>query len=53
MTQNRLWFAEYAGNAIGMLDPKTEQDQGVGVPTPWSQPYDVVPTRTARPGPAR
>src|SRR5438445_4565012 len=22
--QGRLWFAEYGGNAIGMLDPKTE-----------------------------
>jgi streptogramin lyase len=22
--QNRLWFAEHSGNAIGMFDPKTE-----------------------------
>ncbi len=39
---NRLWFAEYAGNAIGMFDPKTEQVQEWVLPTPWAQPYDVV-----------
>ncbi|MGZ3348961.1 MAG: Vgb family protein, partial [Xanthobacteraceae bacterium] len=40
--QNRLWFAEYAGNAIGMFDPKTEKIQEWVLPTPWGQPYDVV-----------
>jgi virginiamycin B lyase len=39
---NRLWFAEYAGNAIGMFDPKTEQVQEWVLPTTWAQPYDVV-----------
>ena len=40
--QDRLWFAEYAGNAIGMFDPKTEQIKEWVLPTPWAQPYDVV-----------
>ena len=39
---NRLWFAEYGGNAIGMLDPKTGKIQEWVLPTPWGQPYDVV-----------
>ena len=41
-SQNRLWFAEYGGNAIGMFDPKTERIQEWVLPTPWSAPYDVV-----------
>ena len=41
-SQDRLWFAEYAGNAIGMFDPKTEHIQEWVLPTPWSAPYDVV-----------
>src|SRR5262249_47472128 len=40
--QNRLWFAEYDGNAIGMLDPKTKKIKEWGMPTPWSNPYDVM-----------
>jgi streptogramin lyase len=39
---NRLWFAEYAGNAVGMFDPSTKQIKEWVVPTPWAQPYDVV-----------
>src|SRR5262245_31277433 len=39
---NRLWFAEYAGNAVGMFDPTTKQIKEWVVPTPWAQPYDVV-----------
>ena len=35
--QNRLWFAEYAGNAVGMFDPKTEQIKEWVLPTPWGQ----------------
>jgi virginiamycin B lyase len=43
--QGRVWFAEYAGNAIGMFDPTTQKIQEYKVPTPWSQPYDVAPTK--------
>jgi streptogramin lyase len=43
--QGRVWFAEYAGNAIGMFDPTTQKIQEYKVPTPWSAPYDVVPTK--------
>ena len=40
--QNRLWFAEYGGNGIGMFDPKTDAIKEWRLPTPWSAPYDVV-----------
>jgi len=40
--QNRLWFAEYGGNGIGMFDPKTDTIKEWQLPTPWSAPYDVV-----------
>ncbi len=43
--QNRLWFAEYGGNAIGLFDPTTETIKEWKLPTPWSAPYDVVSTR--------
>ena len=43
--QNRLWFGEYGGNAIAMLDPKSETISGWRLPTPWSAPYDAVPDR--------
>jgi len=39
--QNRLWFGEYAGNAIGMFDPKEERIRE-WVLSPWSNPYDVM-----------
>ena len=42
---NRLWFAEYAANRIAMFDPTTEQIKEWKLPTAWSQPYDVVPTK--------
>jgi virginiamycin B lyase len=45
--QGRVWFAEYAGNAIGMFDPTTQKIQEYKVPTAWSAPYDVVPTKGA------
>jgi virginiamycin B lyase len=45
--QGRLWFAEYANNAIGMFDPVTEKIQEWKVPTPWANPYDVVPSKGA------
>src|SRR4029079_5745838 len=40
--QDRLWYAEYAGNAIGMVDFKTKQAKEWVLPTPWAHPYDVV-----------
>src|SRR5262249_55156456 len=40
--QNRLWFAEYGGNGIGMFDPQTDAIKEWRLPTPWSAPYDVV-----------
>ena len=36
-----MWFAEYFGNAIGMLDPKTGKITEWKVPSPWSAPYDA------------
>ena len=41
-SQDRLWFAEYRGNRIGMLDTKTERIQEWAAPTPWTNPYDAV-----------
>lgn len=40
--QDRLWFAEYAANAIGMYDANTGKISEWPLPTPWSDPYDVV-----------
>ena len=37
-SQNRLWFAEYDGNAIGVLNPKTKQIKEWPVPTAVVQP---------------
>ena len=52
--QDRLWFAEYGANGIGMFDPKTETIKEWRMPTPWSAPYDVVSIKDgARCGPAR
>ena len=41
-SQDRLWFAEYGGNAIGMLDPKSGEIKEWKVPTAWSAPYDAM-----------
>ena len=43
--QGKVWFGEYAGNAIGMFDPATQQIKEYKLPTAWSEPYDVVPTK--------
>ena len=40
--QDRLWFGEYRGHRIGMLDTKTEKFTEWLVPTPYSACYDVV-----------
>ncbi len=45
--QNRLWFAEYAGNAIAMFDPASEKIKEWKLPTAWAEPYDVVPAKGA------
>ena len=37
-SQNRLWFAEYDGNAIGVLDPSDEADQGMACSHSLVQP---------------
>ena len=51
--QDRLWYAEYAGNAVGMFDPKSKQIKEWVLPTPWGQPTTSLPTRTVKPGPAQ
>jgi virginiamycin B lyase len=43
--EDRLWFAEYQGNAIGMFDPRAEKFAEWKVPTPWSSPYDAAAGR--------
>jgi len=45
--QNRLWFAEYGANAIGLFDPKTAEIKEYKLPTKWGMPYDVVPNKDA------
>src|SRR5581483_3365938 len=43
--QNRLWFAEYGADAIGMFDPTTEKITEFKLPTKYTAPYDVVPAK--------
>jgi virginiamycin B lyase len=43
--QNRLWFAESGGNAIGLFDPKTAAIREYPLPARFYNPYDVVPNR--------
>ena len=40
--QDRLWFAEYRGNHIGMLDTKTETFKEWALPTPGPAPTIAV-----------
>ncbi len=40
--QDRLWFAEYRGNMIGMFDTKTERTREWAMPFAWSNPYDAI-----------
>jgi len=40
--QDRLWFAEFRGNRIGMFDTKTARFEEWAVPTPWTNVYDAV-----------
>jgi streptogramin lyase len=41
-SQDRLWFAEFRGNMIGMFDTNTELIQEWEVTIPWTNPYDAV-----------
>ena len=46
----RIWRQR----ASRMFDPATEQIKEWKLPTPWSQPYDVAPSKgAAKCGPAR
>jgi streptogramin lyase len=40
--QDRLWFAEFRANKIGMFDTRTEKFQEWAVPTPWTNVYDAI-----------
>jgi streptogramin lyase len=40
--QDRLWFAEFRGNKIGMFDTRTEMFREWAVPTPWTNVYDAI-----------
>ena len=40
--QDRLWFGEFRGNKIGMLDTRTGTFKEWPVPTPWTGPYDAT-----------
>ncbi len=40
--QDRLWFGEYRGDRIGMLDTRTGQFREWQVTPRWSAPYDVI-----------
>jgi streptogramin lyase len=40
--QDRLWFAEFRGNKIGMFDTRTATFREWPVTTPWTNVYDAV-----------
>lgn len=40
-SRDRLWFAQFRGNGIGMFDPVTEKVKEWKLPTPWTSPYDA------------
>ena len=40
--QDRLWFAQFRGNRIGMFDTTAGTFQEWAVPTPWTNVYDVI-----------
>jgi streptogramin lyase len=41
-SKDRLWFAEYRGDRIGVLDTKSGEFQQWDVAPKWSAPYDVA-----------
>jgi len=40
--QDRLWFAEFRGNRIGMFDTRAETFQEWAAPTAWTNVYDAI-----------
>ena len=40
--QDRLWFAEFRANRIGMFDTKAEKFQEFPLATPWGNVYDAI-----------
>ena len=40
--QDRLWFAEFRANKIGMFDTRTSSFREWAVPTPWTNVYDAI-----------
>jgi streptogramin lyase len=44
--QDRLWFAEFRGNRIGMFDTRSETFKEWAVPSPWTSVYDAIVDRT-------
>ena len=43
--EDRLWFAEYRGNRVGMLETRSGAIREWPMPTPWTNPYDVAVDR--------
>jgi hypothetical protein len=43
--QDRLWFAQFRGNNIGMFDTKTEQFKEYKMLVEWTNPYDAISDR--------
>jgi len=43
--QDRLWFAQFRGNNIGMFDTKTEQFKEYPMSIEWTNPYDAISDR--------
>jgi streptogramin lyase len=40
--KDRLWFAQYRGDKIGMLDTRTGEFREWAISPRWSSPYDVT-----------
>jgi streptogramin lyase len=40
-SQDRLWWAEYFGDALAMYDPKAQKITEWKIPTPYVYPYDA------------
>jgi virginiamycin B lyase len=39
--QGRIWFAEFAGDRVGMFDTKTAKFREFPLPDRWTAPYDA------------
>jgi len=46
--QDRVWFAEWRAEKIGMFDTRSEKFREWNVPTPYTAPYDVVLDRNGK-----